>query len=101
MYEYLFTEIALNEHDHNIIECEQKQKGGGFDYEQDFIATIEKICTNPTMYRISHKPDKRLLSFTRLPYRILYQVVDKEVHIIAIGHIRKNLKYWNERAASF
>jgi toxin ParE1/3/4 len=33
----------------------------------------------------------------RLPYRIVYQVIDDEIFIVAIAHLKRRSRYWKSR----
>ena len=72
------------------------------DLDKQFIAFISKslkrIEINPELNPIVFKDVRRAL-LKIFPYKILYYVneINKEVHVIAVIHISRDPKVWQER----
>jgi hypothetical protein len=45
----------------------------------------------------SYAPEFRAWTLRRLPYRVIYEVTDKLIRIIAIAHTSRDPKHWLDR----
>lgn len=61
---------------------------------REIISTAGKLATHPEMFQVDEimgDPDLNIRRFFRWNYRVIYQVLEKEVVILNVFHTRTNL----------
>ena len=60
---------------------------------QDIIEKTDSLEEHPFIGRaVSELNDKNIREISHLSYRIIYQLMDEQIYILAIAHKRQNLK---------
>jgi plasmid stabilization system protein ParE len=75
---------------------ESQQPGLGIEFRQEVEAAIARICVNPEGFGFIES-DKRLHRVHRFPYGVAYQVLPKEIFILAVMHLQRDPDYWKSR----
>ena len=75
---------------------EQRSRGLGYDFLDEFERTLSRILENPTRSRFI-RGNARQSRLKRFPYAIVYEVRDDDVHVIAVRHFRRRPFYWQYR----
>ena len=75
---------------------EEREEGLGQDFAVEVYSAIERAVSYPKAWPIL-KEDVRRSLVRRFPYGILYAEQDKEIHIVAVMHLRRNPDYWENR----
>jgi toxin ParE2 len=55
---------------------------------------IDAIAEAPERYPELEPGVRRRLVFHRFPYAVLYRVLDEEVQVVAVAHLRRRPGYW-------
>ena len=76
--------------------CEQRQPGLGFDFLDEFTATLNRIAREPERWPIL-RGENRKLNFDRFPYAIIYSVRADALFIKAVMHLHRRPFYWRDR----
>ena len=74
----------------------QRVPGLGDEFANEIEAGIEKICSNPYVWRPVEDDVRRCL-VARFPYGIYYTVDSDMVVIWAVKHLHRDPDYWQER----
>jgi plasmid stabilization system protein ParE len=62
----------------------------------EFYEGIDEIVLNPYLYQIISK-SYRKLSLRRFPYKIVFQVKQDQITIVALAHHKRKPNYWRNR----
>ena len=93
---YSFHPSAIDELNDSVNYYENCKTGLGFDFLKEVYATIQRIIQFPGSWPKISKNTCRCL-INRFPYGIIYQVLENEIVIIAIMHVKRKPGYWKER----
>ena len=93
---YSFHPYAKTELNKAIDYYEAFQPGLGLEFAKECYLTIYRIIKYPKAWAPLSKNTRRCLT-NRFPYGIIYQILEKEVFIIAVMHLNKKPNYWKER----
>ena len=94
---YFFHPAAEAEHLAEVSFYESRRKGLGARYLASFGAAIERVCSDPTGFRIECEPNLRRVLLRGFPFAIIYREVDGEVQILAMAHHKRRPGYWAAR----
>lgn len=75
---------------------DEQQPGLGLEFSREIHFTIQRIIHLPLAWSKLSSNTRRCLT-VRFPYGIIYQVIDKEIHIIAIMNLNRKPDYWKKR----
>lgn len=75
---------------------EECSKGLGDEFIRSLDATFSLIQRNPEIFQTIHKNLRRGL-IRRFPYGIFYIVEEKRIVIIAVMHLKRNIKHVKDR----
>ena len=75
---------------------EDRERGLGFDFSIEVLATIQTIVTYPTAWPVMEEGVRRCL-VNRFPYGVIYSIEHGEVFILAVMHLRRYPSYWKTR----
>jgi plasmid stabilization system protein ParE len=89
------AEIDLNE---IFVWYEEQQAELGFSFIKEFENAINKIITNPTLYKIIVEDARRIVT-KKFPYEIVYRIdlTRNEIRIIAISHLHREPFWYKNR----
>lgn len=75
---------------------EERQRGLGDDFIDEFERTVRRIVKEPQRWR-KMRGDNRKLNFHRFPYAIVYSVRPDAIYIKAVMHLHRRPFYWQHR----
>ena len=75
---------------------EDRERGLGFDFSIEVLATIQNIVTYPTAWPVMEEGVRRCL-VNRFPYGVIYSIEHDEVSILAVMDLRRHPDYWKNR----
>lgn len=93
---YSFHPAAKNELTEAIDYYEDCQLGLGLEFAKEIYSTIQRIIQYPKAWSSLSRNTRRCLT-NRFPYGIIYQILDKEILIIAVMQLNKKPSYWKKR----
>ncbi len=77
---------------------EDRQRGLGDDFLDEFERTLRRIVAEPLRWRVI-RGENRQLNFHRFPYAIVYGIRDGTLFIKAVMHLHRRPFYWRKRTA--
>ena len=93
---YSFHPAAKIELNEGVDYYEECQVGLGMAFFKEVYATIQHILQYPEAW--THLSANTRRCFTnRFPYGIIYQILDNEIYIIAVMHLKRKSFYPKER----
>jgi len=93
---YSFHPSAKIELEETINYYEECLPGLGGKFAKEVYSTIHRIIQYPELWSKLSKNTRRCL-MNRFPYGVIYQILDKEVLIIALMHLKREPRYWKNR----
>ncbi len=67
-----------------------------------FAAAVERalfaIVESPLGFPLLYEPDIRSAKVERFPYRVVYVMVDGNIDVIAVAHVKRRPCYWRRRS---
>jgi len=75
---------------------EIEREGLGEAFAREMRQLIREICENPGAWPAYTARTRRHRS-TRFPYAVIYQVLEQEIHVVAIAHGARRPGYWRKR----
>lgn len=75
---------------------EERQRGLGSDFLEEYQATLGRILNEPERWR-KIRGDNRKLNFRRFPYAIVYSVHLDAIWLKAVMHLHRRPFYWLPR----
>ncbi len=75
---------------------EAQVAGLGSDFLLCVDAVLNAIQRNPEQYPVVHRTIRRALT-RRFPYKILFVVEERTIAVLAVFHVKRNPKRWQER----
>jgi len=93
---YFFYPAAKTELIEAIDYYEDCQPGLGLEFTKEIYSTIHRIIQYPKAWSPLSKNTRRCLA-NRFPYGIIYQILDKEILVIAVMQLNREPSYWKKR----
>jgi hypothetical protein len=93
---YSFHPAAKIELNEGVDYYEECQAGLGLKFLKEIYSTIQHILKYPQAWSPLSINTRRCLT-NRFPYGIIYQILDNEIYIIAVMHLKKKPFYYEER----
>jgi hypothetical protein len=75
---------------------EEYRSGLGLEFSREIFSTIQRIIHFPLAWSKFSKNTRRCLT-NRFPYGVIYQIIEKEVIIIAVMQLNREPDYWKKR----
>ena len=75
---------------------ESQLEGLGSKFKDEVYFAIKRVQVNPFLYSALSTNLRRCL-LVKFPYKIIYNVFDKEILIVAVAHQRRRPNYWSKR----
>jgi toxin ParE1/3/4 len=69
----------------------------GDDFLAEFAVVQARVEKNPRVHQVIWQNVRRAL-FHRFPYGMFYQVLPDRVEVLAIHHLKRDPKGWQQRA---
>jgi hypothetical protein len=83
---------------------EKRQAGLGADFLLEYERVLGQIEKNPGRYSkletIKSDRDIRRFLLHRFPYYVIYEIVGREVVVLAVPHTARRPNYWMRRSGS-
>ena len=68
--------------------------GLGYEFADEVLRTIRRVCENPTAWKsLSARTRRSLLH--RFPYGVIYQIRADELLVVSIMHLHRHPDSWN------
>src|SRR5690349_3453010 len=96
MYKISFNSEAEEELNYAADYYESRKEGLGISFLHEIQKSLQIIQTNPNIGQIYINTIRRII-IKRFPYSIVYSINEHEIYIIAIAHLKRKPKYWEER----
>ena len=78
------------------LEYELAREGLGQEFSREMQRLIRQICEHPQRWP-KYSPRTRRHRSRRFPYSVIYQVLDREIFVVAIAHAARRPGYWRSR----
>ena len=75
---------------------EDRERGLGYDFAIEVLATIQNIAVYPTAWPVIEEGARRCLVH-RFPFGVIYSIEQEEILVLAVMHLRRHPDYWKER----
>lgn len=75
---------------------EDRERGLGYDFSIEVLATIQNIVTCPTAWPVIEEGVRRCL-VNRFPFGVIYSIEQNDIFILAVMHLRRHPDYWKNR----
>jgi hypothetical protein len=73
-----------------------RSRGLGTDFRREVQAAVTRIKANPEGFGLL-EGDVRCCLVNRFPYGILYEILPKQISIVAVMHLHRRPGYWRDR----
>ena len=93
---YRFLPPALAELDEAAHYYDQERQGLGDEFLEEIEQSISRILGFPEAWGEMSPQIRRCLT-RRFPYGIVYQILDQEILIVAVMHLKRRPMYWQDR----
>lgn len=98
-------------HDDAVVEAEeaarwysQQQRGLGKEFAQELKRCLKMLRANPARLPVletaPRKVEVRRILMTRFPYKIIFEIIQNEVIVLAVAHGSRRPNYWLKRRSS-
>jgi toxin ParE1/3/4 len=91
MAEVVFHPGAQEEFKEAILWYGNQQRGLEIDFIRCIDDAVQKIKRNPSLYPIEFENYRKKV-VRRFPFKIIYEIIDDHIYILAVFHSRRNLK---------
>jgi plasmid stabilization system protein ParE len=92
----VFVEAAQAELKEAVAYYDIRSHGLGDEFAEEVEHTVSRVLARPTSWA-SLSPRARSCRTRRFPYRIVYQIREQEILIVAVMHQRRKPGYWEGR----
>lgn len=90
--------LAVAEIDHEVDYYESKQTGLGSELEDELDAAFELLLRFPEAgVPWKGRIDRRLFVIERFPFTLPYQIVGRDLVVLALAHTSRRPGYWTRR----
>ena len=93
---YYFLEPAKEELEEAIAYYEQQREGLGEQFAEEVSKAIERILNHPQAWSQLSANIRRCRT-KRFPYGIVYGVRGEDIIIVAVMHLHRKPRYWEDR----
>ncbi len=93
---YSFHPEARKEFVEAIGYFEECRPGLGLEFSLEIFSTIQRIINFPSAWLKFSENTRRCLT-ARFPFGVIYQIVKKEIVIIAVMQLSREPGYWKKR----
>jgi plasmid stabilization system protein ParE len=75
---------------------EQQKPGLGFQFLDATEAAVKRLLALPRAHPVIYK-DRRRALVERFPYSLIYRLMDEQVVVLAVVHVRRSPTLWRSR----
>lgn len=93
---YSFHPEAKEEFFEAVKYFEECRSGLGLEFSKEVFSTVQRIIHLPSAWSKFSENTRRCLT-TRFPFGIIYQIIGKEVVIVAVMQLNREPGYWKKR----
>ena len=68
----------------------------GLEFAQEIFDAIQRIIEYPLAWQCMTSETRRCL-VNRFPFGIIYQIIEKQIVVIAVMHLHRKPDYWKKR----
>ena len=91
-----FLDVAQQELDEAIEYYNEEVPDLGNDFLGEVLKALDRIGNHPDAWHPSSERTRRCL-LRRFPYGVIYQILEKEILVIAIACLHREPNYWQDR----
>ena len=91
-----FLDVAQQELDEAINYFNDEVPDLGNDFLGEVLKALDRIGNHPHAWHPCSKRTRRCL-LRRFPYGVIYQILEKEILVIAIACLHREPGYWQDR----
>jgi len=93
---FSFHPEAEKEFNQAIDYYEDLQENLGLEFAQEIFDAIQRIIEYPLAWQSMTSETRRCLT-NRFPFGVIYQIIEKQIVVIAVMHLHKKPDYWKKR----
>jgi hypothetical protein len=75
---------------------QERQRGLGDDFLDEFERTLRRIIVEPTRWRAIQGANRKA-NFRRFPFAVVYELKEETLYIKAVMHLHRRPFYWKPR----
>lgn len=98
-------------HDEAVVEAEEaarwyskQQRGLGKEFTRELKRSLRSLRANPTRLPLLETAPRnvevRRVVMARFPYKIIFEIIQNEVVVLAVAHGSRRPSYWLKRRSS-
>jgi len=91
-----FAELAKQEAEYAVDYYNQQRQGLGEEFAQENQVAAQHISDFPGVWPLIFAGVRCCLT-KRLPYALVYQLMENEIIIVAVMHLHRDPNYWRSR----
>ncbi len=79
---------------------EEQLVGLGDDFLDELVAALQQIEDHPKRYpklETEESSQIRRCRFARFPYLLIFEILEKEIIVLAVAHSKPRPNYWRQR----
>src|SRR5438132_1131059 len=94
--EIRLLDVAQQEFDEAVEYYNAESPSLGDEFLIEVLSTFERIRQFPEAWH-PYTPNSRRCQTRRFPYGVIYQILESEILIVAVGHLHRKPGYWLDR----
>jgi len=91
-----FLDVARQELDEAISYFNEEAPNLGEDFLDEVLKALDRIGNHPHAWHPCSARTRRCL-LRRFPYGVIYQILEKEILVIAVACLHREPNYWQDR----
>ena len=91
-----FLEVAQAELDEAVAHYNAERPGLGDEFLGEILGALDRIRRYPDAWAAFGSSARRCLT-RRFPYGVVYQVLAREILVVAVAHLHREPGYWRQR----
>lgn len=88
-YKIIILESAISELEESVLYYNKQVHGLGFEFEEEITTLLQLIKNNPALFPIKFAHIHEAV-VKRFPFVINYEIIDKQIIVLAIFHVKQN-----------
>lgn len=91
-----FLDVAQEEFDDAVEYYNAQSPGLGDEFLLEVLSTLERVRQFPNAWH-PYTQNSRRCQTRRFPYGVAYQILESEILVVAVAHLRRRPGYWFDR----